>query len=51
MVETYGNGPNAADGVQTGIAAVPVTMKGAPENLDSKVNRATLSCYRSLLIL
>lgn len=39
MVETHGNGPHAAGGVQTGVAPVPVTMKGAPENLDSKVRQ------------
>lgn len=37
MVETHGNSTHATDGVQTGVAPVPVTMKGAPENLDSKV--------------
>ena len=37
MVENRGNGPHAADGVQTGVAPVPVTLRGPPENLDKKV--------------
>ncbi|KAK9918518.1 hypothetical protein WJX75_004673 [Coccomyxa subellipsoidea] len=31
------NGPLFTDGVQTGVAEVPVTLKGAPENFGSKM--------------